>query len=102
MSWPVSYTHLDVYKRQVVSTDETYIPERVNELYAAATYTAHFEADVVTPPAPTPTPDEPTETTPTGTTPTVTAPTEATAVLGEAFAPVQPEVGVLGLSLIHI
>ncbi|ODR34253.1 InlB B-repeat-containing protein [Eisenbergiella tayi] len=80
----------------VVSTDETYIPERVNELYAAATYTAHFEADVVTPPAPTPTPDEPTETTPTGTTPTVTAPTEATAVLGEAFAPVQPEVGVLG------
>ena len=80
----------------VVSTDETYIPERVNELYAAATYTAHFEEDVVTPPAPTPTPDEPTETTPTGTTPTVTAPTEATAVLGEAFAPVQPEVGVLG------
>ena len=80
----------------VVSTDETYVPQRVNELYAAATYTAHFEADVVTPPAPTPTPDEPTETTPTGTTPTVTAPTEATAVLGEAFAPVQPEVGVLG------
>ena len=75
----------------VVSTDETYVPERVNELYAAATYTAHFEEDVVTPPAPTPTPDEPT-----GTTPTVTAPTEATAVLGEAFAPVQPEVGVLG------
>ena len=80
----------------VVSTDETYVPQRVNELYAAATYTAHFEEDVVTPPAPTPTPDEPTETTPTGTTPTVTAPTEATAVLGEAFAPVQPEVGVLG------
>jgi len=75
----------------VVSTDETYVPQRVNELYAAATYTAHFEEDVVTPPAPTPTPDEPT-----GTTPTVTAPTEATAVLGEAFAPVQPEVGVLG------
>ena len=80
----------------VVSTDETYVPQRVNELYAAATYTAHFEEDVVTPPAPTPTPDEPTETTPTGTTPTVTAPTETTAVLGEAFAPVQPEVGVLG------
>ena len=75
----------------VVSTDETYVPQRVNELYTAATYTAHFEEDVVTPPAPTPTPDEPT-----GTTPTVTAPTEATAVLGEAFAPVQPEVGVLG------
>ena len=80
----------------VVSMDETFVPERVNELYAAATYTAHFAADEVTPPAPTPTPDEPTGTTPTGTTPTVTAPTEATAVLGEAFAPVQPEVGVLG------
>lgn len=49
------------------------------------------------PPTPTPTPD-PTPDTPTpgGTT---TTPTATTAVLGEAFAPVQPEVGVLGEAL---
>ena len=82
---------------EVVSTDAAYVPAKVGGLHVAATYTAHFEADPVAPPTE-PTPDEPTGTTPDGPTPAA-APTAATGVLGEAFAPVQPEVGVLGEAL---
>ena len=80
-----------------MSTDAAYVPAKVGGLHVAATYTAHFEADPVAPPTE-PTPDEPTGTTPDGPTPAA-APTAATGVLGEAFAPVQPEVGVLGEAL---
>ena len=76
---------------EVVSTDAAYVPVKVNGLHVAATYTAHFAAN--TPPPTDPTPD------PTPGTPTTTTPTATTAVLGEAFAPVQPEVGVLGEAL---
>ena len=75
----------------IVSTDATYVPAKVNGLNVAATYTAHFAVDTVTPdpePGPGPTPD-----------PTPGTPTATTAVLGEALAPVQPEVGVLGEAL---
>ena len=82
---------------EVVSTDAAYVPAKVGGLHVAATYTAHFEADPVAPPTE-PTPDEPTGTTPDGPTPAA-APTTATGVLGEAFAPVQPEAGVLGEAL---
>ena len=77
---------------EVVSTDAAYVPVKVNGLHVAATYTAHFAANAVTPTDPTPTD-------PTPGTPTTTTPTATTAVLGEAFAPVQPEVGVLGEAL---
>ena len=76
---------------EVVSTDAAYVPVKVNGLHVAATYTAHFAAN--TPPPTDPTPD------PTPGTPTTTTPTATTAVLGEALAPVQPEVGVLGEAL---
>ena len=76
---------------EVVSTDAAYVPVKVNGLHVAATYTAHFAANTPTPTDPTPDP--------TPGTPTTTTPTATTAVLGEAFAPVQPEVGVLGEAL---
>uniref|UniRef100_UPI000FF3550D InlB B-repeat-containing protein n=1 Tax=Eisenbergiella sp. OF01-20 TaxID=2292348 RepID=UPI000FF3550D len=76
---------------EVVSTDAAYVPVKVNGLHVAATYTAHFAANTPTPTDPTPDP--------TPGTPTTTTPTATTAVLGEALAPVQPEVGVLGEAL---
>ncbi|WP_321024206.1 InlB B-repeat-containing protein [Eisenbergiella porci] len=77
----------------VVSTDAAFIPAKVDGLNVAAVYTAHFAANPVTPPDepdPNPNPDP----TP-GTTPTPT-PATTTAVLGESFAPLLPDVGVLG------